>query len=202
MTTPRLAQQLGFIAELDKLKRVLRQTRVMDESRQENTAEHSWHMALMAVLLAEYAPEPLDVLRSVKIALVHDVVEIDAGDTFCYDATANLDKEERERRAAERLFGLLPPDQGAELRELWDEFEARETPEARFAAALDRLQGLLQNYHTQGGTWRTHGVRPEQILRRMAPIQEGAPELWPFVLRVLDEVIAAGYVTAGNELAR
>lgn len=196
MSTPRLEQQLRFIAELDRLKGVLRRTRLMDGSREENTAEHSWHMAVMAVLLAEYAPDGLDVLRSVKIALVHDVVEIDAGDTFCFDAEARLDQEERERRAAERLFALLPPDQATELRELWREFEAAETPEARFAAALDRLQGLLQNYHRQGGSWREHGIPREQILRRMEPIREGAPALWPFVLRVLDEVVAAGYVAS------
>lgn len=192
--SPRLLRQLGFIAELDRLKLILRQTSVMDASRRENSAEHSWHLALMAVVLADYAPPGTDVVRTLKMLLVHDVVEIDAGDAFCYDATANVGKEERERLAAERIFGLLPDDQAGELRTLWDDFEARESPDARFAVALDRLQPLLQNYHTEGGTWRMHGITREQVLRRMAPIREGAPEVWPFVLAVLDEVCDAGYV--------
>lgn len=192
--TSRLGRQLAFIAEIDRLKTVLRQTTTMDESRRENSAEHSWHLAVMAIVLAEYAPEGVDVLRTLKMLLVHDVVEIDAGDAFCYDADANLGKEERERLAAERLFGLLPEDIASELRDLWDEFEAGASGEARFAVALDRLQPLLQNYHTQGGTWRLHGVTDEQILRRMAPIEAGAPELWPVVARVVEEVCAAGYV--------
>jgi 5'-deoxynucleotidase YfbR-like HD superfamily hydrolase len=185
----RIEGQLRFIAELDRLKLVERRTSVIGESRLENSAEHSWHLALMAPLLAEYAVHPVDLDRTMRMLLVHDVVEIDAGDTFAFDETANLDKEERERRAADRLFGLLPTDQGGELRTLWDEFEARESPEALFANALDRFQGLIQNYHNDGGTWLEYEVPVEKILERMDPIREGAPGLWPFALRVLREVM-------------
>ena len=194
--TNRLSRQLDFIAELDKLKRILRQTLVMDGSRQENSAEHSWHLAVMAVLLHEHARESVDVQRVLKMLLVHDVVEIDAGDTFCYDAAATIGKEERERRAAERLFGMLPDEQATELRDLWEEFEARETAEAQFANALDRLQGLLQNYHNDGGTWRLHGITRDQVLNRMRPIQNASPELWKYVLQVIEEVYAGGDVIA------
>ena len=134
--TPRLARQIDFVLELDRLKGILRQTVLTDGSRPENSAEHSWHIAVMVLVLAEHAEGEIDALRVLKMLLVHDVVEIDAGDTFCYDTQANGDKDVREREAADRLFGLLPPDQGAELRSLWEEFEARESAEARFAAAL------------------------------------------------------------------
>jgi putative hydrolase of HD superfamily len=128
--------------------------------------------------------------------LIHDLVEIDAGDTFCYDAQANLSKAAREQAAAARIFGLLPAGQGGELHALWQEFEAGETAEARFANALDRLQPLLHNYHNQGGTWRAHGITRDAVLRRMAPIQEGAPVLWPYVLSVVEASCAAGYIAA------
>ncbi|MDP9349480.1 MAG: HD domain-containing protein [Gemmatimonadota bacterium] len=193
----RLARQLAFVVELDRLKQTLRQTTVMDASRQENSAEHSWHLGMMALLLAEYAAAPVDPLRVVKMVLVHDVIEIDAGDTFCYDAQANLDKEERERRAAARLFGLLPADQGEELRALWEEFEEAATPEARFAVALDRLQPLLQNLHTEGGTWRKHGITREQVLRRMRPIRDAMPGLWPVVEGMIAQACAQGWVVEG-----
>ena len=192
MTDPRLRRQLDFIVELDKLKHVLRRTSVIGESRLENSAEHSWHLGVMAALLAEYAPGGVDVERTLTMLLVHDVVEIDAGDTFAFDAAAMADKEERELRAAERLFGLLPPDQAGRLRALWDEFERADTPEARFANALDRFHALLQNVHNGGGTWKLHGVSREQVLSRMEPIREGAPALWPYVLAALDEVMGNG----------
>ena len=194
MDRSRLERQLCFIVELDRLKATLRQTRLIDASRQENSAEHSWHLAMMALLLAEYAGAAVDPLRVVRIVLVHDVVEIDAGDTFCYDADANLDREERERRAADRLFGLLPPDQAGELRGLWEEFEAGATPDARFAVALDRLQPLLQNVHSDGGTWRRHGITRAQVEARMRPIQLAIPELWPAVLRFLDRAAEQGWI--------
>jgi putative hydrolase of HD superfamily len=190
VTTERLKRQLDFIVELDKLKRILRQTLVMDGSRQENSAEHSWHLAVMAVLLHEHAGDPVDVQRVLRMLLIHDVVEIDAGDIFCYDAAASVGKEERERRAAERLFGLLPGEQAQGLSDLWEEFEARETADAQFANALDRLQGLLQNYHNAGGTWRLHGITRDQVLNRMRPIQNASPALWKYVLQVIDEVYA------------
>lgn len=195
MPSSRLAQQIQFIVEIDKLKQVLRQTLLTDESRQENSAEHSWHLAMMAIVLAEYAPDSdVDVLHVIKMLLIHDLVEIDAGDTFCYDLQGYQNKAVREAQAATRLFGLLPEEQGAELRALWEEFEAQETAAARFAAALDRLQPLLHNQQTRGGTWRIHGITYDQVLRRVHPIEAGAPTLWPFVQQVLEECIAAGYL--------
>lgn len=190
----RLDQQIQFVLEIDRLKGVLRQTLLTDGSRRENSAEHSWHIALMAVLLAEYAPAPVNVLRVIKMLLVHDLVEIDAGDTFCYDTQGNLSKAERELQAADRIFGLLPPDQATELRTLWDEFEAQATQDALFAAALDRLQPLLNNWQTKGHTWKKHGVNRLQVMKRMAPIQNHAPALWPLVEQVVEEAIGAGYL--------
>lgn len=195
-TAARLDRQLVFILEIDRLKTVLRRTVLLDRSRRENSAEHSWHIALMAVLLEEHAAERgLELLRVVKMLLVHDLVEIDAGDTFVYDVAAQAGKLERERRAAERLFGLLPADQGTELRALWDEFEARTTPEARYAAALDRLQPLLHNLETEGHTWRQHGVHRDQVVERNRHLlDEGAPELWRRVLARLDEAVELGHL--------
>lgn len=190
--THRLEAQLAFAAEMDRLKHVLRRTSVVGESRLENSAEHSWHLAVIAPVLAEHAPAEVDLARTLSMLLIHDVVEIDAGDTFAFDAAANLDKEEREQAAAERLFGLLPEDQQAHYRALWDEFEARETPEAMFANALDRFQGLLQNVHNNGGTWKKYGISREKILERMDPIREGAPALWPWVVRMVDSVMGWG----------
>lgn len=190
----RLQQQITFICEIDRLKTILRQTLLMDGSRQENSAEHSWHLALMALTLAEYAPAGVDIGLAIKQLLIHDLVEIDAGDTFCYDAAANLNKAEREIQAADRLFGLLPPEQCEEIRALWEEFEAQETPTACFAAAFDRIQPLLHNQQTAGGTWKQHGITQEQVMKRMQPVQTGAPELWPFVLQVVEDCVAAGYI--------
>ena len=188
----RLAQQLAFLVEIDKLKAVLRQTELIDGSRRENSAEHSWHIATMALVLHEYAGERVDVRRVLAMLLIHDIVEVDAGDTFAFDVAANVSKAEREQAAAARIFGLLPPDQGGELRALWEEFEASATPEARFANALDRLAGLLSNSYNRGGTWRRFGITRDAVLRRMEPIREGAPELWPFVLRVVEQAATDG----------
>jgi putative hydrolase of HD superfamily len=189
MTDPnRLERQLDFIAELDKLKSVERMISIIGGARRENSAEHSWHLALMAPLLAEYAPGVVDISRVQTMLLIHDVVEIDAGDVFCFDEEANVGKEERELEAADRLFGLLPDRQAVELKECWLEFEEGTTAEARYAVALDRFQGLLMNMHNHGGTWRLHGISREQVLTRMAPIREGAPALWDVVLSVLEDV--------------
>lgn len=188
MPETRLQRQLRFVVELDKLKRVDRMISLVGGARRENSAEHSWHLAAMAPLLAEYAPEKLDLARVMTMLVVHDVVEIDAGDTFAFDKAGAVDQHERESRAAGRLFGLLPADQADELRGCWDEFEARNTPEARFAVALDRFQALLMNRGNHGGTWKIHGITREEVLERMAPIREGAPALWDVVLAVLDEV--------------
>ena len=178
--------------QTDRLKAVLRMTALGDGSRRENSAEHSWHLAVMAPLLAEHAPAEVDVLRVMRMLVIHDVVEIDAGDTFAFDPDAHHDKEERERAAAERIFGLLPDDQAAEVRTLWDEFEAFETVEARFANALDRLSGILQNHANGGGTWIEHAVSREAILARQDPIREAIPELWPWVVEVVDRALQAG----------
>lgn len=187
-SSDRLARQLDFLRELDGLKKIERMTSLIGESRRENSAEHSWHIATMAPLLVEYAPEAVDLVRVMKMLLVHDVVEIDAGDTFCFDEAAHDDKEERERLAADRIFGLLPADQRDDLRACWEEFEAGATADARFAVALDRFAGFLQNWHNDGGTWRTHDIDHDRILERMAPIEHGAPALWPVVLEVVGEV--------------
>nr|WP_230968051.1 HD domain-containing protein [Nostoc sp. WHI] len=195
-----MTQQIQFIIEIDRLKQVMRQTLLTDGSRQENSAEHSWHLAVMAIALAEYAPEDVNIFQAIKMLLIHDLVEIDAGDTFCYDVQGNHSKAEREAQAALRLFGLLPDDQGSELRLLWDEFEAGKTPTAKFAAALDRIQPLLHNQQTQGGSWRIHGIRREQVMKRVAPVETGAPELWPFVLQLIDDCVTAGYLKETSAL--
>jgi putative hydrolase of HD superfamily len=190
----RLARQVRFALEADRLKGVLRRTRLLDGSRQENSAEHSWHLALLALVLADAAPAGVDQARVLRMLLVHDLVELDAGDTFAYDAEANLGREAREQRAAERIFGLLPPEQGAGLRALWDEFEAGTTAEARFAVSLDRFQPLLLNFYGGGGSWLEHGVTRAQVLLRMAPIEHGAPALWPVVREAVERACAAGWI--------
>jgi putative hydrolase of HD superfamily len=191
----RLARQIEFLVEIDRLKTVFRQTWLTDGSRRENDAEHSWHLAVMAVLLAEYAAEPaLDLLRVVKMVLVHDLVEIDAGDTFVYDDTASANKREREQKAAERVFRILPPDQADEVRRLWEEFEVRRTPEARFAAALDRLQPILHNYHTQGKAWREHGITSERVIARNRHMAQGAPRLWQYAESLIRDAVESGYL--------
>lgn len=192
----RLTQQIQFIVEIDKLKSILRQTLLTDRSRRENSAEHSWHITLMAVLLAEYAPTSVNVLRVIKMLLIHDLVEIDAGDTFCYDLQHNQSKVERETQAADRLFALLPPDQALELRSLWDEFEAQSSSEARFAAAIDRLQPLLNNYQTEGGTWQQHHITCDRVLQRAAPMAIGAPALWEFTQQLIQDAVTKGYLQA------
>jgi putative hydrolase of HD superfamily len=194
VTISRLTQQIQFIIEIDQLKQVLRQTLLNDGSRRENSAEHSWHLAMMVIVLAEYAPQGVTLLSAIKMVLLHDLVEIDAGDTFCYDVQGNESKAQREAQAALRLFGLLPADQASELRSLWEEFEAQQTPTAKFAAALDRIQPLLHNQQNRGGTWLIHGITRDQVMKRMAPVETGAPELWLFVQQVIEDCVAAGYL--------
>jgi len=191
----RLEQQIQFIIEIDKLKQVFRQTYLLDSTRKENDAEHSWHLAMMAILLYEYAAEPdTDLLRVMKMVLIHDLVEIDAGDTFCYDEAGNKTKAAREQAAAERIFNILPRDQAGEIRRLWDEFEARQTPEARFAAALDRLQPLLHNYHTQGRAWREHGVTVDQVLERNRHMADGSEALWQYAEAMILDAVDKGFL--------
>jgi putative hydrolase of HD superfamily len=191
----RLHRQIAFLLEIDKVKQIARQTLIADGSRRENDAEHSWHLAVMAAVLAEYGPPSLDLGRVLRMLLTHDLVEIDAGDTYCYDAAACETQRDREMKAAERIFNLLPPDQAAEFRALWDEFEARETPEARFAAALDRVQPVLLNYHTQGRAWRERGVTRAQVIDRNRHIERGAPELWSHIRALIDDAVEKGYLS-------
>ncbi|HEV3253740.1 MAG TPA: HD domain-containing protein [Candidatus Acidoferrales bacterium] len=191
MADTRLDQFVAFLIEADKLKKILRRTLLADASRRENSAEHSWHLALSAMALEEYAAEPVDLRRVLEMVVVHDLVEIDAGDTFAYDVAGNATRHARESAAADRLFGLLPPDAGARLRALWEEFEARATPEARFATAVDRIQPFLQNVKAGGGTWKIYGLRREQVLERMDPVRTALPALWPMVTRVVDDFFAA-----------
>jgi|GEM_PF-48430 len=193
----RLAQQLAFIREIDKLKRVSRRTLLLDGSRFENDAEHSWHLAVMAVLLKEYANVPaMDLARVIKMVLIHDIVEIDAGDTYCYDEKGNVDKLAREKLAATRIFGLLPAEQQAEFHALWEEFEKRLTPEAQFAAALDRVQPLMHNYFTQGVVWRDHGVTRSKVLDRNRHVQDGSRPLWQFAEALIQDAVERGYLEA------
>jgi len=193
----RLRRQLALVVEADRLKRVLRRTVITDSSRHENSAEHSWHLALAAMTLAEHAAADVDVERVIRMVIVHDLVEIDAGDTFAYDTAANLGRVEREKLAADRLFGILPEEQGAAMRALWDEFEEGRTATARFAIALDRLQPLLLNDSANGGSWHTHGVTRSQVLRRMAPIEAAIPAAWAVVLEIVERNCALGHIAPG-----
>lgn len=192
MNTDRLAQQIGFVVEIDKLKSVLRQSILVSGERRENSAEHSWHVATMAILLAEHAEGPVDLGRVIKMLLIHDIVEVDAGDTYCYDDESVLRQADREQEAANRLFGMLPPDQAAELHDLRQEFDTRSTPEARFAAALDRLMPLLHNYHSQGKSWQEHDVARDQVLARCKPIRDGSRKLWGFAESVIEDAVTRG----------
>lgn len=188
----RLERQIQFIIETDKLKEVFRQTLLTQSRRHENSAEHSWHFALMVITLAEHANQPVDVLRVLKMVLIHDLVEIDAGDTYAYDTKNMADQHEREARAADRIFGLLPPDQAADFRALWDEFEERRTPEARFAAACDRFHPMLLNCLTGGETWKKHGVTHDKVVARNQHTAEGSQAMWAYAARMLDEALAHG----------
>lgn len=195
MDNERLRKQIEFIVEVDKLKQIYRQTLLMDGTREENDAEHSWHLALMAMVLHEHSStKDLDITRVLKMLLVHDLVEIYAGDTFCYDEKGNLDKADRELIAAERLYSILPSDQSQEFRALWDEFEERKTPEALFASSLDRLQPLLCNYHTGGHTWVKYGIKSDKVLERNLLVKEGAPQLWELVEEIVEDSIRMGFL--------
>lgn len=195
-----LHQLVEFLREIDQLKSVERRSLIMDSSRRENSAEHSWHVALMALILAPYANEPIDINRVIRMLLIHDLVEIDAGDTFAYDVVGRQDAAGREDAAARRLFGMLPAASQAEMLALWREFEARTTPEARFAKAMDRFMPLLHNYFTGGATWREHGVSLEQVLDLNACIDDGASVVWTYVQTLLQSAQAEGYLHAAADL--
>lgn len=197
MDHERLERQIRFAVEIDKLKSVIRRTWLVDRSRREDAAGHSWHLAAMCMLLAEYAPKQVDLCRVLQMALVHDLVEIDAGDTYVYDAEATADKSDREQRAADRLFSLLPADQAKQWRALWEEFEGRQTPEARFTAAVDRLQPILNNYHTGGAAWQEHQIRINQVLERNRPFVQESPVLWDLIQRLLQDAVGQGMLQPG-----
>jgi putative hydrolase of HD superfamily len=195
MTHERLEQQIRFILEVDKLKEIFRQTLCTQSRRAENDAEHSWHLCLAVIVLAEHAnSKELDVLRVLKMLIIHDLVEIDAGDTFAYDAARMEGQHAREALAADRIFGLLPPDQTAEFRALWDEFEERTTPEAKFAAAIDRFQPVLLNTSTEGAAWKRHGVTADRVRARNAQIAEGSADLWDAAARMIQASVDAKHL--------
>jgi putative hydrolase of HD superfamily len=199
----RLEQQLNFVAEAGLLKGVLRQTRLTRPARRENSAEHSWHLGIMALVLGDYAPPGTDLAKVTAMLLVHDLVEVDAGDLFLYaDAAQQARQEAAERAAADRIFALLPDGQGGQLRGLWDEFEERKTSEARFARALDRLQPMLANVQANGGTWREHGVTADQVLAKVSLIEDGSAELGRFAREVVHRAVADGLLSAGGSAER
>lgn len=190
-----VARRFNFILEADKLKAIGRQTLLSDGTRLENAAEHCWHATLTALVFFDQAyDQGMELERILKMLLVHDLVEIDAGDTFCYSAEQRRTQAMREQKAADRIFGLLPEPQAETLQQLWQEFDAMKTPEARFANAVDRLQPLLQAIRTQGRTWRRHGIRKEQVVRRMQPIRTALPQLWQNVLDMIDKAAEAGWL--------
>ena len=207
MEISKLENQLAFLMEADRLKNIYRQTYTSTDDqppmpggsnvgkpypRRENDAEHSFSLALFTAVLAEYSNEPVDVPKTMKMVLVHDIVEIDAGDTYCYDETGNTTKEEREKAAADRLFALLPAEQEKEFRGLWEEFEAGETPEAKFAAAMDRLQPLLLNLHRNGSSWQEHGIKFGQVEKRVSRIEKGSETLYKYIYGKLEDARERG----------
>ena len=194
MTEERLNQQMDFLLEIDKEKNILRQTHLSGHGRRENDAEHAWHMALMIYLLREYANQDFDPLKAMVMALIHDVVEIDAGDTYAYDAAGLAPQQEREAKAARRIFGLLPQDQRDEMMALFREFEDYETPEARFAHVLDNLQPLMLNHANNGGDWRAHQVKKSQIYKRNAKTAAGSQTLWAYMEDMVAENVKKGNI--------
>lgn len=187
-----LFQQIQFIKEIDKLKYIFRKTRLINSDRLENDAEHSWHLAMMAIVLAEYANEPIDITKVIKMVLIHDIVEIDSGDVFAYDTTKNHDNFEEELEAAKRIFGILPENQAEEFISLWLEFEEMKTPESKFARSLDRLEPLLQNASNNGGTWREYDVKYDKVVEKKQVIKEGSAELWKYAKQLIDESVEKG----------
>jgi putative hydrolase of HD superfamily len=191
----RLIQQFQFLMEIDKLKEILRQSHLVVSKRRENSAEHCWHLAITTWVLAEYAEEAVNLWRVVKMALIHDIVEIDAGDVYIYDSYDEAVKFQQEQQAATRIFSLLPVDQATEFRELWEEFEARTTPDARFAGAVDRLMPLLHNYYTQGLSWQEHGITSAQVYARNRDrIANGSTKLWQAAEALIHDALEKGYL--------
>lgn len=190
----RLEQQIQFLVEIDNVKNIFRQTYLADGKRKENDAEHSWHIALMAFILKEYVKEPVDVMKVMLMVLIHDLVEIDAGDTYAYDSIGAVDKREREEKAADRIFGLLPKDQGSYFRELWEEFEAYETADAKYAHLLDNFQPILLNDASGGKSWAEHGVKKSQIYKRNEKVEETSDAVWQKIQDIVQKNIDLGNV--------
>lgn len=198
MSERRLQQQLNFLMEIDQLKQVERQTSITGGSRRENTAEHSWHLAMYALVLQEWSNADVNIAHVLALCLVHDIVEIDAGDTFAYDTSGYADKVEREQKAADRLFGLLPDDQRDRLRSLWNEYEAQETPESQFANAVDRMQPAMLNHHAgDESPWKRHGVTYPQAMKRLGPIGDGSSALWSHTEMLINEARERGHLIEG-----
>ncbi len=192
MDRERFEKQIAFILEADKEKNIFRQTHLSGHGRRENDAEHAWHMAMMIYLMKEYANEEIDLARTMMMALIHDIVEIDAGDTYAYDDSGLATQKEREEKAAERIFGLLPDDQRVEVRGLFEEFEAYETPESRFAHAMDNFQPLLLNHSNDGGDWRMHDVCKSRVMKRHIKSALGSEQIWEYTKEILDENVRKG----------
>ena len=192
MNTQDLLDQIAFIKEIDKVKYIQRKTKLFNSDRCENDAEHSWHLALMAIVLAEHSNEPIDVLKVVKMVLIHDIVEIDAGDVFIYDTAKNHCNSDEERIAANRIFGLLPKKQAEELIAIWEEFEAGESNEAKFAKSMDRLEPLLQNTSNNGGTWKEFGVNYDKVYEKKSVIKQGSKTLWNYAEGLINESVVKG----------
>lgn len=190
----RLEQQVNFIVEIDKVKNIFRQTYLADANRKENDAEHSWHLAISTFLLKEHVKEEVDLLKTILMVLIHDLVEIDAGDTYAYDDAGAIDKREREEKGAERIFGMLPEDQGTYFRELWEEFETYESADAKFAHLLDNFQPLLLNDASNGKSWEEHGVKKSQIYKRNAKIEETSAPVWEYMKALIQKHIELGHV--------
>lgn len=187
-----LEQQIKFLIEIDKLKTIERKTKIISGTRHENDAEHSWHLAMMAIILHKHANQDVDLFKVIRMLLVHDLVEIDAGDTFAYDTHGQGDKYERELIAANRIFGMLPAEQGKELMELWVEFENKESNEAKFAASLDRLQPLIHNYLNDGDTWQKYNITSEKVLARNKEISNGSAKLWHYAQQIINHSVERG----------
>lgn len=190
----RLGQQMNFIMEVDKLKTIFRQNYITGGTRKENDAEHSWHLAMMAYLLGEHSNEEIDVLKTIGMLLIHDLVEIDAGDTYAFDSNGSVDKFDREKRAAERVFSILPEDQGQKLMDLWLEFEAQNTPESKFANAIDKIQPVLLHKITDGKSWKEHNVSLSQIEKRQAKTPEASTKIWEYTKEIIDEHVKKGNI--------
>jgi len=192
----RFQRQINFLMEIDKVKSIFRKTRIFHNKRYENDAEHGWHMSLMALILAEYSNEKIDIAKVVKMALIHDLVEIDAGDTYLY-AEHQEDKVEKERKCAERIFGLLPEDQRDELLALWEEFEAKQSAEAMFAGSMDRLGPVMQNYFDNGHAWKIHNVSSDKVMKVNGQIDKGSKAIWEYVESLIGDSIEKGYLQKG-----